>query len=164
MLLDLKKLFDSVEEEMPFSYRLDLADFEQWGEKPFHEPVLIEGKAQSKAGIVTIHYAVDYTLCASCARCLESVRREEHLTFNHTALRKLNQEKDDSFLIVKNGVLDMDQLAKEDILLELPIRMLCSSDCKGLCPLCGCNWNVNSCDCQPQNWNPNSVRAFEQYL
>ena len=43
--------------------------------------------------------------------------------------------------MVKDGLLDLDQLVTSDILLELPIKALCREDCKGLCPQCGLDLN-----------------------
>ncbi|MBM3211747.1 DUF177 domain-containing protein, partial [Candidatus Poribacteria bacterium] len=37
---------------------------------------------------------------------------------------------------------------RESLLLELPIRILCSENCKGLCPKCGQNLNDGKCDCK----------------
>ena len=31
----------------------------------------------------------------------------------------------------------------------VPLKTVCREDCKGLCPSCGSNLNVESCDCQP---------------
>jgi uncharacterized protein len=36
---------------------------------------------------------------------------------------------------------------KEQILLALPVKQVCQPSCKGLCPQCGKNLNVESCDC-----------------
>lgn len=77
-------------------------------------------------------------------------------------VRKLNQQEDDDYLVCEDGILDMDTLAQDDILLELPIRMLCSEDCKGLCPMCGCNLNKETCSCQEPVWETNRrVKAFD---
>ena len=47
---------------------------------------------------------------------------------------------------------------REAVILELPMRFLCSEDCKGLCPGCGSNLNNGPCDCVKtegdQRWAP----------
>jgi uncharacterized protein len=45
--------------------------------------------------------------------------------------------------------VDLTENIREDIILELPQRALCQTDCKGLCPVCGVNLNKNTCQCQP---------------
>ena len=45
--------------------------------------------------------------------------------------------------------LDLEPLARDAVLLELPLAPLCAEDCRGLCPQCGTNWNVAECACTP---------------
>jgi uncharacterized protein len=45
-----------------------------------------------------------------------------------------------------DGML-LEDVLKEQILLALPAKQLCQADCKGLCPQCGKNLNLESCDC-----------------
>lgn len=161
MRLDLKNVFDGQEPLIPFSMPLDLSGVEQWGERPFKEDIVIEGKVQNRAGIVTVTYTADYTLSANCARCLEPVEKKMHQEFVHTVVKHLNQEEDDDYIVCEDEILDMDQLAQDDILLELPIRLLCSEDCKGLCPMCGCNLNKEQCNCKEPQWEVRHVSAFD---
>ena len=39
--------------------------------------------------------------------------------------------------------------AWQEFVLALPVKTLCSADCKGLCPECGCNRNTETCACTP---------------
>lgn len=41
----------------------------------------------------------------------------------------------------------LEDVLKEQILLALPVKLVCRANCKGLCPHCGCNLNVERCDC-----------------
>ncbi len=161
MQLDLRKVFDAEDQVLPFELQLDLSEIEQWGDHPFAAPVAISGEVSSRAGIVTVRYCADYVLSSNCARCLEPVEQKKHQEFFHTVVRKLNQEEDDDYIVCEDGILDVDTLAQDDILLELPIRMLCSEDCKGLCPMCGCNLNEKDCGCQPPQWDVRRVKAFD---
>jgi uncharacterized protein len=43
--------------------------------------------------------------------------------------------------------LHLAEVLKEQVLLALPAKQVCSPGCKGLCPHCGCNLNLESCDC-----------------
>lgn len=45
-------------------------------------------------------------------------------------------------------------LAWEEFSLSLPIKPLCASDCKGLCPTCGCNNNTETCSCDTSPKDP----------
>jgi uncharacterized protein len=47
-------------------------------------------------------------------------------------------------------VIDVDHLVAEQIFLALPVKVLCSEDCKGICPGCGVNLNEDPCRCKAE--------------
>ncbi|MEG1778901.1 MAG: DUF177 domain-containing protein, partial [Oscillospiraceae bacterium] len=59
-----------------------------------------------------------------------------------------NGQDNDEYIVLDDGILDLDELATSDIILELPIKNICSKGCKGLCPYCGANLNEKSCNCK----------------
>ncbi len=44
--------------------------------------------------------------------------------------------------------VDLTDSIREDIILSLPMKRLCSQNCKGLCPICGRDRNVSACNCR----------------
>ena len=56
-------------------------------------------------------------------------------------------EKDLSIGFYQGGVIDVDDLVREQIELALPMARLCSEECRGLCPECGANLNDGKCAC-----------------
>ena len=50
---------------------------------------------------------------------------------------------------LRGDQLDLEPLARDAVLLELPPVPLCGDDCRGLCPSCGADRNVDPCDCEP---------------
>ena len=46
--------------------------------------------------------------------------------------------------------IDVDHIVTEQIFLALPQRPLCRAECKGLCPGCGVDLNIESCRCEKQ--------------
>jgi uncharacterized protein len=45
--------------------------------------------------------------------------------------------------------VDLEPLARESLVLDLPLAPLCREDCRGLCPTCGADLNQGDCDCLP---------------
>lgn len=45
-------------------------------------------------------------------------------------------------------ILELDEVARDAILLALPIQVLCSEGCEGICPVCGKNRNEEACTCE----------------
>ena len=151
MVFDLNQLFNGAEQLVSFSRELDLSRLEQWGTTPFLSPVPLAGKVENRAGIVTLDYEVTLSYTVPCDRCLDPVREEgRKLHFVHTLIRDLSREEDeDNFIVLPDGILNLQELAEADIILELPSKILCSEDCRGLCPRCGKNLNEGPCDCKP---------------
>ena len=85
-----------------------------------------------------------------------AVRRKHrgHTGFQHVLVNALNDEENDTFLLVENESIELDDLLREDILLELPTKFLCKPDCKGLCPQCGKNLNEGKCGCSARQVDP----------
>ena len=50
--------------------------------------------------------------------------------------------------------LDLEPLARDAVLLELPLAPLCRPDCRGLCPTCGADLNEAGCQCQVAGPDP----------
>ena len=45
--------------------------------------------------------------------------------------------------------LQLEDIVREQVLLQLPMQRVCSDACKGICPICGANRNETNCACQP---------------
>jgi uncharacterized protein len=60
----------------------------------------------------------------------------------------------DEYAIVQNGKLDLDEELREVLILEMPMRFLCSEDCPGLCPKCGKPKRDGSCNCSEKEIDP----------
>jgi len=56
--------------------------------------------------------------------------------------------EDDAYVLA-DDILDLEPLARDAVLLELPLAPLCKEDCLGLCPQCGANLNLETCSCAP---------------
>ncbi len=54
----------------------------------------------------------------------------------------------------QEGGLVLEDVLREQVLLSLPARTLCSPDCKGLCPRCGHNLNTDPCTCEDPSSDP----------
>jgi uncharacterized protein len=44
--------------------------------------------------------------------------------------------------------LELNDVLREQVLLDLPMQRVCKPDCKGVCPYCGQNRNTSVCNCQ----------------
>lgn len=101
---------------------------------------------------------VQTTLELPCSRCLEpfpwpvdssfDLRYQPHALNAGEGEREI-EEDDLTTAFYENETIDLGQLMREQFYLSLPMKPLCSDDCKGLCPTCGTNLNKSTCDCKP---------------
>ncbi len=153
MIVDLKRYFLGQDGET--EYRLDLSGLELDGVKPFCAPVEVKARFAGAPDSVRLDLHVLYTVSKPCDRCGEETRRETERDFSHILVRELQSEADgDAYILTPEERLDLDELVREDILLDLPSKYLCSPDCKGLCPKCGKNLNEGPCGCENDEIDP----------
>lgn len=96
-----------------------------------------------------------------CARCLESYTFELSKEFSLVLVpeerlppRLELTEEDLDIAYYQGEEIDLSPLVDEQILLALPTRPLCSEECRGLCPQCGANRNLETCSCKPESGDP----------
>jgi uncharacterized protein len=82
-----------------------------------------------------------------CRRCLA----EQHLpVVAEVAERYQVEVTDEEAFPIEHGQLDLSPMVRELLLLELDAEVQCRDDCRGLCPVCGVDRNVESCDCDTE--------------
>ncbi len=153
MVLNLTGVFAGGE-DLPFETSLDLSDLDFSGNFPFKSPVLIKGIASNKAGIVMIDLTAEYSFCAPCDLCANEVVREEKLPLTYVVVQSLEGEDTEDFVLAEDMKVDINNLVRDDIILRVPMKFLCSPDCKGICPICGKNLNDGECGCKSSSIDP----------
>jgi uncharacterized protein len=91
-------------------------------------------------------------MALSCARCLTGFDRGFDLEFAEL-FSSLSEDTD--YVVEPGEVLDVEQLIRDAIGVELPFSPLCRPDCLGLCPSCGEDLNRRACICErPRSTDP----------
>jgi len=96
---------------------------------------------------------IEYDINLECSRCLEIFTLHKKSEFEcefkeKSEYREYNDGidgEDNEYLIV-NKVIDFEPLFHDLIILSIPMKPLCSPDCKGLCPICGKILNKEKCE------------------
>ncbi len=85
-----------------------------------------------------------------CDRCLQSVEVPIGVSFAHeiAAPNEENVPSEEEEQCFMSGYeLDVDALMNNEILINMPVKVLCREDCKGICMVCGRNLNEGECGC-----------------
>ncbi len=154
MLLQLKEVFQNQGSRLSLDYSLPMKEVELNGDYPFKSPVQLTVEAVNRAGLVKLTIVAEFIFSTHCDRCFDEIEKSFKFTFNHGLALKLIDGENDDYIEALDYQLELDDLAMSDILLELPAKMLCKEDCKGLCQSCGKNLNKGECDCNKLNIDP----------
>jgi uncharacterized protein len=162
MLLDLNKLHgtrDHVERTFQPS-AFDPQDSEYRVVAPVALSLDVSKLGDSAFGVAG---RVTTTLEMECSRCVEPFSVPVDTTFDlrymplseNTGEGEREVGEDDlTTAYYREGLLDLLDLMREQFVLVLPMKPLCSDDCRGLCPQCGTNVNKMQCDCAPTREDP----------
>ena len=119
-------------------------------------PLKIRGAANLLAGEIEVRGHLATEVEVICGRCLDPMRQPVELDFDLIYRPIETMTRGDEFQVPRGeeeigfyhgGGLLLEDVAKEQVLLSLPIRSICGSDCRGLCPTCGSNLNREGCEC-----------------
>jgi len=115
-------------------------------------------------GGVLVRGTLESQLVLECVRCLEpftfpiTLELEEIFRFAGT-----ESTPEILYSVSDSGWLDLTPLLREQSWLSIPLKPLCSPDCKGLCPQCGVNLNLESCTCENAKINPH-LAVLKEFL
>ena len=154
MIIDLKHIFTTDNSSLPIEYKLDMSDFEFMGQYPLKKPVTISGTVSNKASLVRLEASIVYTFEAPCDRCGKYTAREHTLTLDKSLAVSIEGEESDTILITPDMKLDLDELLYSETVVSLPMKHLCSEECKGICFKCGKNLNEGECGCPKKETDP----------
>jgi uncharacterized protein len=85
-------------------------------------------------------------VAVDCDRCLEPTSKRLKTEFSELYAFDNRSTTESDLILRDDGNIDLEPLAREYLVLEIPISALCREDCKGLCPFCGENQNVSVCE------------------
>lgn len=103
----------------------------------YKEPIQARLSVQLVGGTLVVAGELTTTALVECNRCLTE--------FDHQVSV---QDYTYSAQVKADETVDLTESIREHIILALPMKRLCSAECKGLCPVCGQDLNVSQCDCE----------------
>ena len=160
MLINLSELFTSEGKEKNYTLDIEMTHVQtQDGSCRIvdQKPVLLHiSNAGNRTLILTGE--AEFALMIPCGRCLEPVKVPFHLDIERTLDMNQSEEERienlDEQPYLKGYHLDVDQLVGDELVLNLPMKVLCKEDCKGICNRCGANLNHETCDCDRSSLDP----------
>ncbi len=163
MILELKKVFWDEKAVIRLNTETDFSDLEFHGTKPFIKPVEIEAFVHNRAGIVLLEMTVRFEYQYLCDRCMTAAKQAFEKHYTHILVLQLSPESGDDYIEAPEYRIELDDIVRDDILLDLPSKFLCKENCKGLCSVCGKNLNEGTCGCSQKENDPR-LAVLQQLL
>ena len=118
------------------------------------EPVSFSGNLTNMNGILELDGRLKTGYKVTCYRCLGEIERQlEIKVFESIVNGKSDIDELDAYTYTGN-FLELDKIIEDNIILNLPMKQVCTQECKGLCQKCGANLNEGPCNCQEDSVNP----------
>jgi uncharacterized protein len=117
----------------------------------------VSGRVRRAGKEVELRGQLHAKLEVVCGRCLKPVELPISREFTERFVRAVSwaaeeqhelREEDLNIAVFDGKAIELDDLVREELLLAVPANVLCSQDCKGLCPICGVDRNLNDCQCE----------------
>ena len=74
-----------------------------------------------------------------------------------------DEDELEDVILYENDELNLEEYIWSQVVSSLPMKTLCSNDCKGLCPTCGVDLNTQSCDCMGNTIDPRLEKLKELF-
>lgn len=116
---------------------------------------------------ILLRGALDASVRRTCSRCLEPFEEEVAVALAEEFLPSVDPERgtplagpapdEEALLLDGRHQIDLMPILRDELVLAEPMHPLCRPDCPGLCPGCGRNMAVGSCDCSAFQPDPRLV-------
>ncbi|CCO08504.1 YceD family protein [Desulforamulus hydrothermalis] len=156
MKINILKLKNAPGERLTFNFSKELAALELGGQVfRFVAPVSASGEVVNRRQLFHVKGETRATVRTGCTYCLEPFELSLHGRLDEVYARDGELSGSDAEIIGFDGdIINVEPEVIKSLVLEIPMRLACSPDCRGLCQRCGANLNVQTCDCQVEEIDP----------
>ena len=127
------------------------------------QKVGLKAEVRSSSGLTAIEGTINTAADIACTRCLEHIavpltfdfvsRFVAPESFGTSGEHELHGE-DLDYDAIEGEQIDLTDVVREQLLLNLPQQVVCREDCRGLCEKCGANRNLIDCKCENDELDP----------
>lgn len=157
MKINIIRLKNAPGETIEFDVAKELDNTDYNGQEiGFKGPVQATGQVTNHGNVFTVKGLVRAKVFTNCVNCLElfegEVTAQLEESYSMTEVKASEQESE--VLVFSGDIIDIEPEVIKALVMEMPMRLLCSLNCRGLCPQCGTNLNLDRCGCQGDNIDP----------
>ena len=128
----------------------------------FVQPLKVSGEFIYDGAGINVRGVISAVIRSECARCTKVFDQPLSFEFDERFVR--NPQPDDESYPYEGDEIDLSPMVLANLFLNIPVYSVCKEDCKGLCPVCGCDLNLSQCSCVLAEEKENSFAALEKLL
>ncbi len=153
MLLDISSVLKKPDSQIDVNLEthVDNKEFEN-AFITFDKPLCVCGKVRNFGGVVMLDAKVSGEYKAVCDRCGKLSVYDISFDFSEGFSKEPDEDEEISSLTDES--IDITEAVFKNVFMNLPMKHICSHECKGICPKCGANLNEAQCSCEDDSWNP----------
>lgn len=117
----------------------------------------IKGQATNTGEGIFVQGTLKARADLTCSLCLKDFSTVLEIPFAENYYREgdpVPRVLEEEERLYQGDEIRLDDLITEGLLLALPMKPVCKTDCKGLCPVCGNDLNVRQCRCRKEEIDP----------
>jgi len=150
--IDIASLKKEKKDQIDLNFTVNLDTIDYYGDQiKIPSPITAMGTFYVVEDSVYISCRIEAKLVMNCSRCLQPT---EYLLGEKIDAelvpegdREDGADELEDLILYQQGIVDLEKVVKESILMNIPYQMLCADNCKGLCVLCGQDLNIGQCHC-----------------
>jgi uncharacterized protein len=159
MKLDLKRGCDDYSETLHLEEPAEDLEIKAEG-ATFCKPIGVRLEVTKSQDQMICRGKVRTQVALECSRCLaqfeQSLTSDIQFVIDLAGGKDAEKSEEDGYFVADTSspYFEIDDLVRESLILSLPLKPLCSEDCKGLCPICGVDLNKKQCHCVKDEIDP----------
>lgn len=110
------------------------------------EPISVDLTLESLREGVQVSGSAGGLLHLSCSRCLVEYEQEFECKLDETFYFDAGEAEEREGYEVRGKVVDLEPMLRDAIVLDIPVKPLHDAGCRGLCPVCGTDLNIDRCN------------------
>ncbi len=152
MKIDLKALKREKKDQVDLNFVVNLDTIDYYGDQiKLLSPIEVTGKLYVIDQRPYLNCRFRAELLMNCSRCLKPSTYWLNETINaelvHEDFEEDEASDSDDLIFYQDEMINLEEVIKESIYMNVPFQMLCAEDCRGLCVHCGKDLNVEQCQC-----------------
>lgn len=120
----------------------------------FTSPVEVKGVIKNNGESLTFTAECASTFNTQCARCGRDIEVALSFAVDEDLMQDDSGVESEDAVIFSGGSVEIDEIVLDSFFMNENGKHLCSEDCKGLCPKCGCDLNKEQCSCETDSIDP----------